>query len=122
MKKLFLLLFLFSVSLHATDTTKQTRSVPVIIKVLKYLNLDQTQKKEIREIIRKHRYKLPKNNVLASAITAKGFNKDAYISARKTQAEQIIEKRAKLIEDIVNTLTPEQVGQLDTLLNQTEEE
>lgn len=47
MKKLFLLLFLFSVSLHATDTTKQTRSVPVIIKVLKYLNLDQTQKKRL---------------------------------------------------------------------------
>jgi Spy/CpxP family protein refolding chaperone len=47
-------------------------------------------------------------NPMANALSAKGFNKEAFINAQTTEAKNRAEIKATYMEKLYNILTPEQ--------------
>jgi len=96
-------------------------------KIMKQLDLTSEQKsalkalkKQKRETMKANReaMKTEKKAVLANAVTANGFDKNAFIEGARAGFEKKIVMKADHMESMMNILTPEQRTKFVELLNE----
>jgi Spy/CpxP family protein refolding chaperone len=96
-------------------------------KIMKELDLTSEQKsalkalkKQKRETMKANRdaMKAERKAVLANAVTANGFDKNAFIEGARAKFEKKIAMKADHMEAMMNILTPEQRMKFVELLNE----
>jgi Spy/CpxP family protein refolding chaperone len=96
-------------------------------KIMKELDLTSEQKsalkalkKQKRETMKANRdaMKAERKAVLANAVTANGFDKNAFIEGARAKFEKKIAMKAEHMEAMMNILTPEQRTKFVELLNE----
>jgi len=106
---------------------KHHRGEHHIKKIMKQLDLTSEQRTALKELKQQKRATMKANReamkaerkaVLANAVTANGFDKNAFIEGARAKFEKKIAMKADHMEAMMNILTPEQRTKFVQLLNQ----